>query len=105
MAASSPSSNADAPRRRLQGPLIVVVVLLAALWFTFFDSHSLVKSVRWRQEMARLTEENETLRQEIEVLEERLAEPISDEVIEKIAREEYGMRRPDETVYRVKQKP
>ena len=105
MAASSPSSNADARKRRLQGPLIVVVVLLAALWFTFFDSHSLVKSVRWHQEMARLTEENEALRQEIEVLEERLAEPISDKVIEKIAREEYGMRRPGETVYRVKQKP
>ena len=105
MAASSPSSNSDAPRRRLQGPLIVVVVLLAALWFTFFDSHSLVKRVRWHQEVARLTEENETLRQEIEVLEERLAEPLSDEVIEKIAREEYGMRRPGETVYRVKQKP
>ncbi len=105
MAASSTSSNADAPRRRLQGPLIVVVVLLAALWFTFFDSHSLVKSVRWHQEMARLTEENEALRQEIEALEERLAEPLSDEVIEKIAREEYGMRRPDETVYRVEKKP
>ena len=105
MAASSPSSNSDAPRRRLQGPLIVVVVLLAALWFTFFDSHSLVKRVRWHQEVARLTEENGALRQEIEALEERLAEPISDEVIEKIAREEYGMRRPGETVYRVKQKP
>ena len=105
MAASSPSSNSDVPRRRLQGPLLGVVVLLATLWFTFFDSHSLVKSVRWHQEVARLTEENEALRQEIEVLEERLAEPLSDEFIEKIAREEYGMRRPGETVYRVKQKP
>ncbi len=105
MAASSTSSNSDAPRHRLQGPLIVVVVLLAALWFTFFDSHSLVKRVRWHQEVARLTEENEALRQEIDALEERLAEPLSDEIIEKIAREEYGMRRPGETVYRVKQKP
>ncbi len=105
MAASSPSSNSDAPRRRLQGPLIVVVVLLAGLWFTFFDSHSLVKRVRWHQEVVRLAEENETLRQQIEVLEERLAEPLSDEVIEKIAREEYGMRRPGETVYLVEKKP
>lgn len=100
MAASS-SSKSDTPRRRLQGPLIVVVMILAGLWITFFDSHSLVKRVRWNQEVARLTEENKALRQEIEVLEERLAEPLSDDVIEKIAREEYGMRRPGETVYRV----
>ncbi len=105
MTASSPSSNADAPRRRLQGPLIVVMVLLAALWFTFFDSHSLVKRVRWHQEVARLAEENEALQQQIEILEARLAEPVPDEVIEKIAREEYGMRRPGETVYRVEKKP
>ena len=105
MATRSTSSKSDAPRRRLQGPLLVVVVLLSALWFTFFDSHSLVKRVRWHQEAARLTEENEALRQQIEILEERLAEPLSDDIIEKIAREEYGMRRPGETVYRVEQKP
>jgi cell division protein FtsB len=105
MAASATPSTSDAPRRHLQGPLLVVAALLAALWFTFFDSHSLVKRIRWHQEAARLTEENEALRREIEILEERLAEPLSDEVIEKIAREEYGMRRPGETVYRVEQKP
>ena len=103
--AASPSSKTDTPRRRLQGPLLVVAVLLATLWITFFDSHSLIKRVRWHQEMTRLTEENEALRHEIDLLEERLAVPLSDEVIEKIAREEYGMRRPGETVYRVEKKP
>lgn len=104
MAASS-SSKSDTPRRRLQGPFILVVAVLAGIWFTFFDSHSLVKRIQWHQELARLTEENEALREEIDTLEERLAEPLSDEIIEKIAREEYGMRRPGETVYRVEQKP
>ena len=99
MAASA--STSDAPRRRLHRPLLVVTIILAALWLTFFDSHSLVKRVRWHQETARLTEENEALRQHIEDLETRLAEPLSDEVIEQIAREQYGMRRPGETVYRV----
>jgi cell division protein FtsB len=99
------SRSSDTPRPRPYRPLILTVVVLAALWFLFFDSHSLTKRVRWHQEYARLAAENEALRHEIEVLEERLKEPLSDEVIEKIAREEYGMRRPDETVYRVEQQP
>ena len=102
---SSSSSKPDAARRRLRRPVVIVVLVLGALWFTFFDSYSLVKRVRWHHEHARLTEENEALRREVETLEARLAQPLPDEVIEKIAREQYGMRRPGETVYRVEQKP
>ena len=105
MAASSKSPKPDAAPRRLRHPLLVAVLLLGALWVTFFDSYSLAKRVRWHQEHARLSEENETLRQDVEALEERLAQPLPDAVIEKIAREQYGMRRPGETVYRVEQRP
>ena len=102
---SSTSSKANAARRRLSRPVLVMVLLLGALWFAFFDSYSLVKRVRWHHEYARLTQENEALRHEVDILETRLAKPLPDEVIEKIAREQYGMRRPGETVYRVEQKP
>ena len=108
MAASSKSKSTAAaatPKRRLRRPVVAMVLLLGALWFTFFDSYSLVKRVRWHHEHARLSQENEHLRREVDILEERLKNPLSDEVIEKVAREQYGMRRPGETVYRVEQKP
>ncbi len=95
------TSKADPPVRRLRRPLIAAALLLCALWFAFFDSHSLARRIAWHSEYSRLVQENEALRQQIDVLEARLAEPISDEVIEQIAREQYGMRRPGETVYRV----
>ena len=110
MAASSKSTKPskspkpETARHRLRRPVVVTVLLLGALWFVFFDSYSLVKRVRWHHEHARLTQENEALRREVETLEARLAKPLPDEVIEKIAREQYGMRRPGETVYRVEQK-
>ena len=97
------SPKADPPKHRLRRPMIGVVVLAAALWFAFFDSHSLTKRLAWHHEANQLTEENARLQEEIEILEARLDQPLSDEVIEKIAREQYGMRRPGETVYRIEE--
>ncbi|HMB93321.1 MAG TPA: septum formation initiator family protein [Rhodothermales bacterium] len=97
------SPKADPPKRRLRRPLIGLAMLVAALWFAFFDSHSLAKRIAWHHESQQLLEENTRLQQEINVLEARLAQPLSDEVIEKIAREQYGMRRPGETVYRIEE--
>ena len=95
------SDTNDAPRRRLRRPLLLAAAVAAALWFGFFDSHSLLRRVQWEREHARLVAENAALRAEIERLETRLGEGVSDAVIEQIAREQYGMRRPGETVYRV----
>jgi len=85
----------------LRRRLILAAVAALAVWLAFFDSHSLYKRVRWHHEAARLRAENEALRQQTEDLSEKLAEGLSDEVVEQIAREQYGMRRPGETVYRV----
>ena len=76
---------------------------LVLVWLAFFDSHSLSKRVRWHQEHARLVEENERLQEEISAVEARLEAAPSDSLLERIAREQYGMRRPGETVYRVEQ--
>ena len=86
-------------RLRLLLGLIVVVLV----WLTFFDSHSLLKRYRWHSELRELQTENEHLRERIAELEHELADGISDEQIERIAREQYGMRRPGETVYRVEE--
>jgi len=81
-------------------------ILLAALvslgtWLLFFDSHSLLRRWTWHREHARLEAENQWLEAQILDLGASLEADLTDDVVERIAREEYGMRRPGETVYRV----
>jgi cell division protein FtsB len=79
--------------------LLIGVAALLAVWITFFDSHSLLNRYQWHQEYEELSAENEHLQKQVGTLERKLEQPLSDEVVERIAREEYGMKRPDETVY------
>lgn len=72
------------------------------VWIAFFDSHSLLRRVQWRMEYEDLQEENRALREEISRVHDRIEAIESDEMIERIAREQYGMSRPGETVYRVR---
>ncbi len=95
--------QSDVPVHRLRAPIIVTIIAVGALWFAFFDSYSLTRRIRWHREYVHLTQENERLRQEVKELEIQLEAPPTDEMIEQIAREQYGMRRPDETVYPVEE--
>lgn len=74
------------------------------VWVLFFDSHSLLQRYYWQQELEALTRENAQLRSEIEHLRTRLGQPLTDSLVERIAREEYGMKRPGETIYRIEPK-
>lgn len=94
-------SRPDSPTG-LRWWLLGGAVLLLLVWIGFFDSHSLLRRYRWHQEYDRLTQENEQLRQDIQRLRKKLDRPLSDSLVERIAREEYGMKRPNETVYRLK---
>lgn len=87
--------------RHLTRWLAAAAGLFLIVWLLFLDSHSVMKRVRWHQQEAQLTQENERLRAEIDALDAKLEEPPSDALIERIAREQYGMRRPGETVYRI----
>jgi cell division protein FtsB len=87
---------------RLRWWLLGGALLALFVWIGFFDSHSLWRRYRWHQEHDRLTQENERLRQDIRRLREQLDRPLSDSLVERIAREEYGMKRPGETMYRLK---
>lgn len=87
------------PRTRRRLLLVGLVGLL--IWIAFFDSHSLLRRAGFSNERDRLEEENRLLRAEIEQIEAELERPLSDDEIERVARERYGMRRPGETVYRV----
>lgn len=81
------------------------VGVLAILWFLFLDSHSLWTRVQLHREHASLNEHNAAIKAEIADLEIKLARPLTDEEVERIAREQYGMQREDETVYPVEPRP
>ena len=87
--------------RRLRLYLLLGLGLGLLVWVALFDSHSLAKRLAWHQELRQLSVENAALEAQIEVLEEGLEATPSASVVEEIAREQYGMRRPGETVYRV----
>lgn len=91
------------PLRWKKSFLLSILALFLILWFGFFDSFSLwtrFQLEREKRDLVRKTEllvtETEALRLKIEALRNDPA------LIERIAREEYGMRRPGETVYRIK---
>ncbi len=94
MGVSLPRSGSNLRQWIGYGTLAVVL-----LWVLLFDSHSALKRVRWHQEHEALTAENQKLRQQIDALEKKLDQPLPDDTVERIAREEYGMKRPGEMVY------
>lgn len=89
--------------RRLTRLLLIGLMFAGLLWFTWFDSYSLIRRAKWQRDYEQLVEENIQLRSEIAELQSMLENPPSDEAIEKIAREQYGMRRDGETVYRTEE--
>ena len=89
---------------RYRGRFIWIGVILLLVWIGFLDSHSLYKRWTWHQELTELTIQNEMLREEIARLRAELAKDLTDEEVERIAREQYGMQRPGETVHPVEPK-
>jgi len=81
--------------------LLLGGLAVGGVWFLFFDSHSLVQRGQYYAEARQLQAENADLQAEIDRLEAQLDAGISDALVEAVAREQYGMRRPDETVYPV----
>jgi len=86
-------------RRVIIGGLVVGPLLL----YLFFGSHGIVQRIRLEEKIGDLEQkieeakaENEQLRAEAKALD---ADP---NMIEKVAREKYGMAREGETVYRVR---
>jgi len=86
------------PRLLIIGGFIAAWLLLQFIWF---DSYSWVRYQQWQQEYQQLVEENQQLMSEIEQIEGFLEATPSDYLIEKIAREQYGMRRDGDTVIKV----
>ena len=83
--------------------LMVAGAAFILVWFLFLDSHSMMSRLEWHREHTRLEAENAHLQAQISELESKLSRRLTDEEIERIAREEYGMSRSGEVVYSVKE--
>lgn len=91
------------PLRWKKSFLLMLLSAFVVVWFVFIDTYSL--KTRWdlhvqkkelQKKTAELNAQSEELKKKIKELES------NDAILEKIAREEYGMRKPGETVYKVK---
>ena len=93
-------------RERLLGPLarrraVIALLVGLGLWVAFLDSHSLLRRALYARDLAQVEAENAELARENEHLRRQIDAGLDAETVEQVAREQYGMRRPGETVYRV----
>lgn len=87
--------------KRLRRHALLLGLIGLGLWVAFFDSHSVYRRASYAHELDRLTAENEQLAADNQALAAQLDAGLDDALLEEVAREEYGMRRPGERVYRV----
>jgi cell division protein FtsB len=88
-------------RPGLRRKLVVLGLAALAVWVGLLDSHSVWRRVAYYRELSGLTDENARLRAENDALAAQVRAGLSPATVEEVAREQYGMRRPGETVYPV----
>lgn len=85
--------------------LVGLLAVFLVIWFGFLDTYSLMARYQLNQEKKELIRNTEELRTESKILQAKIEELQTNPLLlEKIAREEYGMRKPGETVYRIRDK-
>ena len=83
--------------------LVSLLIGFFVLWFLFFDTYSLTTRYQLESQKDELIERTRELELKTEELRQKIDELKNNpDLLEKIAREEYGMRKPGETVYRIK---
>ena len=78
----------------------ILLISCIGIWFLFFDTYSLLTRVSLEMQKRDLIERTIEYQEKTAELNEKIDELNNNpELLEKIAREEYGMQRPDETVF------
>lgn len=92
------------PLRWKKSFLMTLLGLFLVVWFGFFDTYSVWTRLKLEREKKDLIRRTEQLVHDTSVLKQRI-EALQDDpaLLERIAREEYGMRRPGETIYRIRE--
>lgn len=82
--------------------LLVLLGTFAVVWFLFFDTHSFVTKLQLENQKQELIERTDEYRQKTAELEQKIEDLENNpELVEKIAREDYGMKKENETVYKI----
>lgn len=78
----------------------MITVLIFIVVIGFLDENSLIQRVKYRSEISALNSEIEKYRKQYEEDTEKLKELTTNpEALEKIAREKYLMKKPDEDIF------
>ena len=86
--------------KRLFSNFYLVIGIIFLAWLTFFDSNDLYTQIKQTAKLKSLEDEKAFYTEKIEEVKEDRAELLSDdELLEKFARENYLMKKPDEDVY------
>lgn len=82
--------------------LLLVLGAFIFIWFTFIDVYSFKTRYKLNKQKKELIQKTEALTQQTKVLKEKTEALENDPaLLEKIAREQYGMRKPGERVYKI----
>lgn len=74
------------------------------VWFTFIDTYSIWTRIELQQRQEELKAKKENLKSETLILKQKIEDLQTDPFLfERIAREEYGMKKEGETVYKIKE--
>ncbi len=78
----------------------IVAVVLFLTWIVFFDENSIVSHQKNKRRLFELKQQEEYYRERIEVDKQKLEDlKAGEEKLEKFAREQYYMSKPDEDVF------
>jgi len=92
------------PLRWRKSFLALVLVGFVVIWFTFLDTYSIWTRIQLSQRKTELKTKTEKLKKETATLKQKINDLKTDPfLLERIAREEYGMKKPGETVYKIKE--
>lgn len=86
--------------KRIFSNFYIVVGVIFLVWLTFFDSNDLYTQIKQTAKLKSLEEEKKFYLEKIEEVKADREELMSnDELLEKFARENYLMKKPEEDVY------
>lgn len=92
------------PLRWRKSFLVLILGGFMMIWFTFIDTYSIWTRVELNQRKTELKEKKQQLKSETETLKKNIENLETDPfLLERIAREEYGMKKEGETVYKIKE--
>ena len=78
----------------------ILTILIFLIWLLLLDSNNLISRYKEIRELQRLRNEKEYYLKKIEIDRQKLQElKTDDESLEKFAREQYRMKRPEEDLY------